>query len=79
MYTLGGAVHEEQGWGLCDESRVVSSELAAYGTRPDWFTLGDRDLGTHVFRTQMLREGLPLSRVVERLCERWQPGSGCCP
>ena len=79
MYTLGGAVHEEQGWGLRDESRVVSSELAAYGTGPDWFTLGDRDLGTHVFRTQMLREGLPLSRVVERLCERWQPGVRLLP
>ncbi|TNM68734.1 2-phospho-L-lactate transferase [Streptomyces sp. NP160] len=74
MYTLGGAVHEEQGWGRRDESRVVSSELAAYGTGPDWFTLGDRDLGTHVFRTQLLREGLPLSGVVERLCERWLPG-----
>lgn len=74
MYTLGGAVHEEQGWGRRDESRVVSSELAAYGTGPDWFTLGDRDLGTHVFRTQLLREGLPLSAVVDRLCQRWLPG-----
>ncbi|WP_109774933.1 2-phospho-L-lactate transferase [Quadrisphaera granulorum] len=76
MYTLGGAVHEEQGWGRRNESHVVSSELAAYGTGPDWFTLGDRDLGTHVFRTQLLGEGLPLSRVVERLCERWLPDPG---
>lgn len=76
MYTLGGAVHEEQGWGRRDETRVVSSELAAYGTGPDWFTLGDRDLGTHVFRTQLLREGLPLSAVVARLCERWLPDPG---
>ncbi|MBC3762866.1 2-phospho-L-lactate transferase [Quadrisphaera sp. RL12-1S] len=76
MYTLGGAVHEEQGWGRRDETRVVSSELAAYGTGPDWFTLGDRDLGTHVFRTQLLREGLPLSAVVERLCQRWLPDPG---
>lgn len=79
MYTLGGGVHEEQGWGLRDESRVVASELAAYGTGPDWFTLGDRDLGTHVFRSQMLAEGLSLSRVVERLCERWQPGVRLLP
>ncbi|MGQ7295027.1 2-phospho-L-lactate transferase [Quadrisphaera sp. KR29] len=74
MYTLGGGVHEEQGWGRREESRVVSSELAAYGAGPDWFTLGDRDLGTHVLRTQLLREGLPLSQVVQRLCERWLPG-----
>ncbi len=79
MYTLGGGVHEEQGWGRREESSVVAGELAAYGTGPDWFTLGDRDLGTHVLRTQLLREGWPLSRVVERLCERWQPGARLLP
>ena len=54
MYTLGGGISEEQGWGRADESRVVLGELAAYGASPDWFGLGDKDLATHILRTQML-------------------------
>jgi LPPG:FO 2-phospho-L-lactate transferase len=79
MYTLAGAVHEEQGWGRRDETHTVAEELRAYGTGPGWFTLGDRDLATHVLRTQLLHEGLPLSAVVARLCERWQPGVRLLP
>ena len=59
MYTLGGGIHEEQGWGRSDETFVVKEELAAYGVGPAWFGLGDRDLATHVVRTQMLDAGLP--------------------
>jgi len=73
MYTLGGAVHEAQGWGRRDERTTVSEELRAYGVGPEWFTLGDRDLATHVLRTDLLRQGVPLSAVVARLCERWRP------
>ena len=71
MYTLGGAVHEEQGWGRRDETSRVSADLAAYGVGWDWFTLGDLDLATHLARTQWLREGLPLSAVTGRLAARW--------
>ncbi|MDM7832664.1 2-phospho-L-lactate transferase [Cellulomonas edaphi] len=79
MYTLGGAVHEEQGWGRRDESRRTSDDLAAYGLGWDWFTLGDLDLATHLARTELLRAGLPLSEVTRRLCERWQPGVRLLP
>ncbi|SDS67768.1 LPPG:FO 2-phospho-L-lactate transferase [Paraoerskovia marina] len=79
MYTLGGGIHEGQGWGRPDESRRVTDELHAYGLGWDWFTLGDLDLGTHVARTAMLREGLPLSTVTERLAVRWQPGVHLLP
>ncbi len=79
MYTLGGAVSEEQGWGRAGETYTVQSELAAYGAGPDWFRLGDRDLATHIARTAMLRAGLPLSAVTRRLCERWQPGVTLLP
>jgi len=79
MYTLGGAVHEEQGWGRRDESRRVSDDLAAYDVGWDWFTLGDLDLATHLARTQLLRAGLPLSQVTARLCERWRPGVRLLP
>jgi LPPG:FO 2-phospho-L-lactate transferase len=79
MYTLGGGVNEEQGWGRADESHAVQTELTAYGAGPDWFSLGDRDFATHIARTSMLHAGLPLSAVTRRLCERWQPGVTLLP
>ncbi len=57
MYTLGGGVAENQGWGRADETRRTSGEIAAYGAGWDWFTLGDLDLGTHIVRTDLLRSG----------------------
>jgi LPPG:FO 2-phospho-L-lactate transferase len=71
MYTLGGGVHEEQGWGRSGETFVVKEELAAYGVQPQWFGLGDRDFATHIVRTQMLDAGYPLSEVTQALCTRW--------
>lgn len=79
MYTLGGAISAERGWGRADETFVVASELAAYGVGPAWFGLGDRDLATHLVRTQMLAAGYPLSDVVAALCDRWQPGVRLLP
>jgi len=79
MYTLGGGIHEEQGWGRAGETYAVKDELAAYGAEPQWFGLGDRDIATHVVRTQMLAAGYPLSQVTEALCARWQPGVRLLP
>jgi LPPG:FO 2-phospho-L-lactate transferase len=79
MYTLGGGIDEEQGWGRTDESHVVQSELTAYGAGPSWFSLGDRDFATHIIRTSMLSAGLPLSAATRQLCERWQPGVTLLP
>jgi LPPG:FO 2-phospho-L-lactate transferase len=79
MYTLGGGIDEQQGWGRADESFTLREEFAAYGVEPQWFTLGDRDLATHVVRTQMLGAGFPLSQVTEALCARWQPGVRLLP
>src|SRR5579863_8380388 len=79
MYTLGGGISEEQGWGRSGETFAVGSELAAYGAGPDWFTLGDRDFATHIVRTAMIGDGQPLSAVTRHLCERWQPGVTLLP
>jgi LPPG:FO 2-phospho-L-lactate transferase len=79
MYTLGGGIHEEQGWGRADETYAVKDELAAYGAQPQWFGLGDRDLATHIVRSQMLDQGYPLSAVTEALCTRWEPGVRLLP
>ncbi|MBO0836600.1 MAG: 2-phospho-L-lactate transferase [Actinobacteria bacterium] len=79
MYTLGGGISEEQGWGRDDETRAVLGELTAYGAGPNWFGLGDKDIATHILRTQLLAQGQTLSEVTRRLCERWQPGVTLLP
>ena len=79
MYTLGGGINTEQGWGRAGETFSIRAELAAYGASPDWFTLGDRDFATHILRSQLLAAGQPLSAVTEVLCRRWQPGVRLLP
>lgn len=79
MYTLGDGISAERGWGREDETFVVKDELAAYGVEPTWFGLGDRDLATHLVRTQMLGAGYGLTDVTEALCSRWQPGVRLLP
>lgn len=79
MYTLGGGIDPERGWGRAAESWNAREELAAYGASGSWFGLGDRDLATHLVRSQQLREGIPLSAVTRTLCDRWQPGVTLLP
>jgi LPPG:FO 2-phospho-L-lactate transferase len=79
MYTLGGGIHEDQGWGRADETYTVKEELAAYDVGPTWFGLGDRDIATHLVRSQMLSAGYPLSDVTAALCARWQLGVALLP
>src|SRR4051812_1351979 len=79
MYTLGGGIDEERGWGRAGESWTVKAELAAYDADPSWFGLGDRDLATHLIRTRMLDAGYPLSAVTAGLAARWQPGVTLLP
>lgn len=79
MYTLGDGLDLQRGWGRLDESFNAKEELAAYGMEPTWFGLGDRDLATHLVRTQLLESGYSLSAVTEALCRRWQPGVRLLP
>ena len=79
MYTLGGGINEEQGWGRPGESRRASAEIAAYGRGWSWFTLGDLDLATHIVRSDLLRSGSTLSEATAFLCRRWQPGARLLP
>ncbi|ATL70223.1 2-phospho-L-lactate transferase [Nocardia terpenica] len=79
MYTLGGGIDPERGWGHRDETWHAKEELAKYHAQPDWFGLGDRDIATHLVRSEMLRAGYPLSAVTEALCNRWQPGVKLIP
>ncbi len=74
MYTLGDGIDADRGWGRAEETWTVKAELAAYDAEPGWFSLGDRDLATHLVRTRMLDAGFALSAVTAALCARWQPG-----
>ncbi len=70
VYTLAGEVSAERGWGLEGETWQAMDMLGRYGGH-DWFSLGDRDLGTHLYRTQRLREGAPLSTVTAEISRAW--------
>ncbi|MDG2029304.1 MAG: 2-phospho-L-lactate transferase [Acidimicrobiales bacterium] len=69
-YTLAGAIDPERGWGLVDESWQAMAELGRYGGE-NWFSLGDRDLGTHLFRTQRLDAGASLTEVTAEITSAW--------
>lgn len=62
LYTLAGLADGRRGWGLRGDTFGALSMLARYG-RETWFRLGDRDLATHIFRTERLRAGASLSEV----------------
>ena len=69
MYTLAGLSDPVTGWGIAGDTRAVLNQLNIYG-RPTWFTLGDRDVATHICRTEMLNKGHTLSEVVGFLAKR---------
>src|SRR6476620_9325863 len=71
MYTLGDGIDPQRGWGRRDETWSIKTELQEYGVERTWFGLGDRDIATHLVRTQMLEAGYPLSAVTDALCRRW--------
>lgn len=79
MYTLGGGISVERGWGREGETFTAKDELALYGVEPSWFGLGDKDLATHLIRTTSLNAGFPLSEVTQALCDRWKPGVALIP
>jgi LPPG:FO 2-phospho-L-lactate transferase len=66
LYTLTGLADDERGWGRADETWQALDAVAALGGE-SWFRLGDRDIGLHLVRTELLRAGVPLSDVTERL------------
>ncbi len=70
-YTLAGAINPETGWGLVDESWQAMATLGRYGGIT-WFNLGDRDLGTHLYRTQRLSEGATLSEATAAIVAGWE-------
>ena len=66
MYTLAGLSNPETGWGITGETFAALERLNAYGA-DTWFNLGDKDLATHIRRTDLLRQGNSLSEVTDSL------------
>jgi LPPG:FO 2-phospho-L-lactate transferase len=77
-YTLAGAIDPERGWGLAGETWHAMESLRRYGGIT-WFNLGDRDLGTHLYRTQRRREGATLSEVTAEITAAWGLGLRVLP
>lgn len=69
-YTLAEAINPETGWGLRGETWNAKDTLERYGGQT-WFGLGDRDLGTHLYRTQRLNEGATLTEVTAEITAAW--------
>ena len=69
-YTLAGASNTELGWGLAGETWTVMEALERYNGET-WFRLGDRDLATHLYRTQRLSAGASLTEVTAEIAAAW--------
>lgn len=74
VYTTGGAIDPDRGWGLAGESWTAMENLKRYAPfgAVDWFNLGDRDLATHLWRTGRLRSGATLTEVTADLASAWE-------
>ncbi len=66
MYTLADVVNKENGWGVAGDTFQTLGALQRYGL-DTWFGLGDKDMATHLLRTQWWREGVPLTEITQRL------------
>ncbi len=83
-YTCAEAIDPDRGWGLADESwRAMETQRryteSAGRTDVGWFNLGDRDLGTHLYRTARLAQGATLSEVTSEIAAAWGLGMRVLP
>ena len=77
-YTLAGEINPETGWGLKGESWQAMDSVKRYGGI-SWFGLGDRDLGTHLYRTQRSTEGATLTEITAEITDAWDLGLRLLP
>ena len=78
MYALAGLSNTETGWGVAGDTFNSLGQLERYGS-PVWFNLGDKDLATHIRRTELLKGGATLSEATRRLCASLNIGSRIVP
>jgi LPPG:FO 2-phospho-L-lactate transferase len=70
VYTVSESVSAERGWGLEGETWQAMDALGRYGDL-NWFSLGDKDLGTHLYRTHRINEGASLAEVTSEIAKTW--------
>jgi LPPG:FO 2-phospho-L-lactate transferase len=78
MYTLAGVVDETKGWGVAEDTFDCLEMLGKLGFET-WFKLGDRDLAVHIIRTELLRDGMSLSKATTELCKMLKLGVRLVP
>lgn len=78
LYTLAGVINEKTGWGIRDDSFESLRWMARYGG-PSWFNLGDKDLATHIYRSDQLRQGRTLTEVTKHLAASLGVGATVLP
>jgi LPPG:FO 2-phospho-L-lactate transferase len=78
MYTLAGWVDPANGWGVANDTTAMLDALRQYGEEP-WFRLGDRDIATHLLRSERLRHGERLTSITRELCQRLHIGPAVLP
>jgi len=71
IYNLAGESDLVRGWGRKDETWVVQQQLTHYLGEEQWFNLGDKDYATHIYRTNLLNNGVALSEIVKLQCAKW--------
>lgn len=71
IYNLAGESDLVRGWGRKDETWVVQAQLAHYLGEEQWFNLGDKDYATHIYRSNLLKTGVPLHEIVKLQCAKW--------
>ena len=78
-YTVAGAIDPDRGWGLAGETWHAMEALGRFPRARAWFNLGDRDLATHLYRTDRLRAGATLAEVTAEIAEAWELGLRLLP
>lgn len=78
-YWLGGVMDRDRGWGRRDETFRATEELRSFDPEQAWFNLGDLDLATHLFRTNLLAAGVTLSEATARIAARFGVASRILP
>lgn len=71
MYALGDGIDNVKGWGRAEETWSIMAELKSYQVEPTWFALGDRDIATHLVRTQLIVAGARPTEITAALATRW--------
>ncbi|KXU36948.1 hypothetical protein AXE65_04300 [Ventosimonas gracilis] len=79
LYTLSGQINREQGWGVAGDTQKALSVLKRLEAADSWMSLGDTDLGLHLYRTQQLLAGSSLSTVTDRIRRSFGIGAAVLP